>query len=131
MTEETILQIPVELTGSSTRAVSKTTKLQFETQEAVNPELIARITAKMGRVGWLSFLVGEKQIDTLDVVGLPDIKVEKGEKTKGQRLRASLFRLWQAQGKVGSSEEHYNIHMERLIDHVKSKIEEATMGARD
>jgi len=126
MNEESILQIPVELIGSQTKSVTKTTKLQFETQEAVNPELIARITAKMGQVGWLSFLVGEQRIDTLDVLNLPEIKIEKGEKTKGQRLRASLFRLWEAQGKVGSSEDHYNVYMERLIDHIKSKIEEAT-----
>lgn len=126
MNEELILQIPVELTGSATKSVTKTTKLTFETQEAVNPELIARITSKMGRVGWLSFLVGEKQIDTLDVVGLPDIKVERGDKTKGQRLRGALWKLWEAQGKVGSSEDHYNIHLEKFIDHVKAKIEEAT-----
>jgi len=126
MSDETLLTIPCELTGSATRSISKTTKLVFESQEQVPPELIARITEKVGKTGHLCFLVGERQIDTLDVLNLPEIKTEKGEKTKGQRLRASLFRLWEAQGKVGSSEEHYNIHMEKLIDHVKAKIEEAS-----
>jgi hypothetical protein len=123
---EAILQIPCELTGSSTKSVTKTTKLTFESQEAVPPEMIARITEKVGRTGWLAFLVGERPIDILDVVGLPEIKTEKGEKSKSTRLRAALFRLWEATGKVGDSETHYNIHAEKFIEHVKSKIEEAS-----
>ncbi len=124
MSEETILQIPCELTGSATKSVTKTTKLVFETQETVPPELIARITAQMGRVGWLSFLVGERQIDTLEVVGLPEIKTPKDKKSKAERQRNAYYVLWQKQGGTGDFDSFYDSQMERGIDDIKSRIRE-------
>ena len=123
MSEETLLQIPVELIGSQTKSVTKTTKLQFETQETVPPELIARITAQMGKVGWLSFLVGETPLDSLDVVALPEIKVEKDRKSQAERLRAVIWRLWEKNGKVGDSEAFYNSKTEQIIEHLKKQLE--------
>jgi len=125
MSGETLLQIPAELTGSQTKSVSKTTKLTFESQESVPPELISKITAKVGKTGWLCFLAEERPLDVLDVVGLPEIKAEKGEKSKSARLRGVLYRLWEQTGRVGDSETHYQIHMEKYIEHVKSRIQEA------
>jgi len=122
MSEETLLQIPCELTGSQTKSVSKTTKLTFESQESVPPELISRITAYVGKTGWLCFLPEERQIDVLDVVGLPEIKVDKDRKSQATRLRAVLWRLWEQEGKVGDSETFYNAKMEQLIEHYKEKL---------
>jgi len=120
--ENKILQIPCELTDTNTKAIRRTTKLVFETLEIVPPHLIAQLTQCVGKTGWLAFLAEERQIDTLDVVNLPKITIEKGEKSKATRLRASLYRLWESEGKQGDSETHYNVQMEKLIDFVKSKI---------
>lgn len=119
---ETLLQIPAELVSSTTRSVSKTTKLTFESQENVPPELISKITENIGRTGWLCWLVSERKIDALDVVSLKEIKGEKDKKSKAERLRAALYILWQKEGEIGSSEEFYQAKMERFIDHVKEKI---------
>lgn len=123
---ETLLQIPCELTGSATKSISKTTKLTFESQENVPAELISKITQNVGKTGWLCFLPEERQIDTMDVMDLPEIKVSKDEKSKALRLRNALYVLWEATGKVGTSEEHYNVQTEKLIDFIKGKIKEAT-----
>lgn len=123
MSGETLLQIPCELTGSQTKSVSKTTKLTFESQENVSPELISRITANVGRTGWLCFLPEERKIDVLDVVGLPEIKTEKDRKSQSVRLRAVLYLLWEKGGKVGDSETFYNAKMEQLIEHFKEKLD--------
>ena len=120
--KETLLQIPAELVSSATRSVSKTTKLTFESQENVPPELISKITENIGRTGWLCWLVSERKIDALDVISLKEIKGEKDKKSKAERLRAALYILWQKEGEIGSSEEFYQAKMERFIDHVKEKI---------
>ena len=119
---EKILQIPCELISSATRSISKTTKLTFESQEAVPSDLIAQLTQCVGQTGWLTFLAEKRQIDTLDIVNLPEITIEKGEKSKATRLRSSLYRLWESEGKQGDFETAYNVQMEKLIDFVKSKI---------
>ena len=120
---ETLLQIPVELTGSQTKSISKTTKLTFESQENVPPELISRITGSVGKTGWLCFLPEERQIDTLDVIGLPEISVEKGEKTPGQRMRAVIWRIWEKGGKTGDFITFYSSKMEQIIEHLKEKLD--------
>lgn len=117
-----LLQIPCQLVKQETRALSKDCKLTFVTQEEVPPELLTPILSKIGKTGWLSFLVGERRIDTLDVVTLPELQQDKGEKTKAQRLRNVLYVLWESEGKPGTSEEFYNIKMEQFIDFVKEKL---------
>lgn len=121
-----ILQVPCELIGAATRSLTKDVKLTFTTQQEVPPELLSNIISKTGQTGWLSFLVGEQQIDTFDVLSLPDIQQDKGEKTKSQRLRASIYRLWEKEKALNAtkhtSEEYYNVRMEQLIDFIKEKI---------
>lgn len=52
------------------------------------------------------------------------IKSEVEHKTPSQRLRAVLFVWWQQQNKPGEFEEFYRINMNRLIEHVKSKLDQ-------
>lgn len=121
-----ILQVPCELVKAEMRSLTKDAKLTFNTQQEVPPELLTNIIGKTGQTGWLSFLVGERRIDTLDVLTLPEITTEKGEKTKGQRLRASIYRLWEKEKALNTtthtSEEYYNVRMEQLIEFIKEKI---------
>jgi hypothetical protein len=61
-----------------------------------------------------------------DAAGVGDVKEIKGEfdrKTPGQRLRAALFVWWQQQGEQGDFETFYLHRMERIIEHVKTKLE--------
>lgn len=121
-----LLQIPAELVKAEMRSLTKDAKLTFTTQEAVKPELLMQIISKTGETGWLSFLVGARKLDTLDVIHLPEIAQDKGEKTKAQRLRAVIHIYWEEQKKEGlttaTSEEFYGITMEKFIDHIKSKL---------
>ena len=121
---DSILQIACELTGSSTKSVSKTTKLVFESQENVPPELIARITTSVGKTGWLAFLVSERPIDSLDVINLPELPTEKDRKSQATRMRAILWRLWEQEGKPGDSETYYAAKMEALLEMLKSKLKD-------
>ena len=123
---EQILQVAAELVKAEMRSLTKDAKLTFNTQQEVPPELLTQIISKTGRTGWLSFLVGERQIDTLDIIGVPDIQQEKGEKSKGQRLRAAIYVLWQTEKGLNTTkhtlEEYYNVRMEQLIDFIKEKL---------
>lgn len=113
--------------SAATRSMTHDVKLTFTTRENVPPELLTQIIGKTGQTGWLSFLVGERQIDTLDVVSLPEIDSPKGEKSKSQRLRAVLYVLWEQEKAEKltnlTSEEFYQVKMEQFIDHIKSKLE--------
>lgn len=123
---EKILQVPAELVKAEMRSMTKDAKLTFTTQQEVPPELLTQIIGKIGQTGWLSFLVGERRIDVLDVVTLPEIQQDKGDKTKAQRLRGALYRLWEHEKAEKlttlTSEEFYNVKMEQFIDHVKGKL---------
>lgn len=121
--DEQILQIAAELTGSSTKSVSRTTKLTFESQESVPPELIAKVTSLVGKTGWLAFLVSDRPIDTLDVVSLPELSTETGRKSQAERIRAVLWRLWEKNGKAGDSETFYNQKTEQIIEHLKKQLD--------
>lgn len=124
--QETIIQVPCELVKAEMRSLTKDAKLIFNTQQEVPAELLTRIIEKIGQTGWLSFLVGERRIDTMDILSLPEIVTDKGEKTKAQRLRAAIYVLWEYEKKekltTFSSEEYYNVMLEKFIDHVKSKL---------
>ena len=122
--DETILSIPCELTSSATKSISKTTKLTFESSETVPPELIARITANVGKTGYVCFLVGERPIDTLDVLNLPELPIEKDRKSQASRIRSVLYRLWEQEGRNGDSETHYQIRTEQLIEMLKAKLKD-------
>lgn len=121
-----LLQVPAELVKAEMRSLTKDAKLTFTTQQEVPPELLTQIIGHTGKTGWLSFLVCERKIDALDVVALPDVENEKGEKTKSQRLRAVIYVYWKDEKKNErtklSSEEFYNVKMEQLIEFIRDKL---------
>jgi hypothetical protein len=45
-------------------------------------------------------------------------------KTSSQRLRAVLYIYWKQQGGAGEFDEFYKSHMEKFIDHVKTKLDQ-------
>ena len=70
-------------------------------------------------LGWL--LWSPNQFQTEDI---PKEQAEETQKTSSQRLRATLFVLWKQQGQKGDFEVFYREKMEKLIDMVKSKLEQ-------
>lgn len=57
-------------------------------------------------------------------IKLPDFTPEfKGEKSPSQRLKAVVYRLWETTDKKKTSEEFYRDYMEKIIDHIKSKLD--------
>lgn len=53
-------------------------------------------------------------------------KIDKDIETKrpSQRLRAVLFIYWKQSGEEGTFEDFYRLHMERLIDFIKGKLDQ-------
>ena len=58
----------------------------------------------------------QDEIDELDNV---DLELEG--KSKGQRLRGTLFIDWQKGGEIGTFKDFYSVKMEKFIQGVKSK----------
>ena len=95
-------------------------RLEVDTQE-LPAETMSELFALRGGIGY--FMFAEQPKSEMDLTNVPEIKIERGEKTKGQRLRATLYVLW-GQTKTDSSfEEYYNVQMEKIIDAVKMKLE--------
>lgn len=67
-------------------------------------------------------------LSTDDDLTEADVPTEKpdamtGQKTKAQRLRGVIYRVWEQQGRKGTSEDYYNRVMESMIDQMKTKLE--------
>lgn len=57
-------------------------------------------------------------------IKLPDFTPEfKGEKSPSQRLKACVYKLWELSDKKKTSEEFYRDYMEKIIEHVKTKLD--------
>lgn len=94
-------------------------RVTFDTQETITPETIAELFEMRDKVGWLFFLDNpEAQIDKTK---LPKFKMDGEYKTPGERLRATLYRVWEL-NKVGEFETFYASEMERIISHYKEKL---------
>jgi len=88
-------------------------------QEVKDEETIYLLNAgRRDELGWLLWSPNPHQVEDL-----PTEQAEENQKTSAQRLRATLFILWQQRGKVGDFEVFYREKMEKLIDMVKSNLE--------
>lgn len=121
--QDVLLQVPADMKKVETQSNGKL-KITFITQEGVQPEVRSKIIALHEAYGWLSFLAGKEKIEAEDLSNLPEIaQPEKGQKSKSVRLRGVLFRFWEQNGKsFGSSELHYDVMMEKIINHYKEKL---------
>lgn len=50
------------------------------------------------------------------------LEVPKEGKSDSERLRATLWRVWEAEGKKGNFELFRSIEMDKIITHYKSKL---------
>jgi hypothetical protein len=100
----------------------KTYKVVFETNE-LTPEQMSGIAQNLQIFGWLAFKeapFGERDKSLLD-----SLKVDYDDtgKTKGQRLRAVLYRWFEVEPQgYEVFDDFYNHHMEKMIMHFKQKL---------
>ena len=100
----------------------KTFKIVFETSE-LTPEQLTGLGMNLQQFGWVAFKqaeFGQKEKAMLD-----SMKVDYDDtgKTKGQRLRAVLFRCFEVDPEgYEVFDDYYNFKMEKLIMHFKSKL---------
>lgn len=89
----------------------------FVTNEISDEEKLI-LTKLHGQFGYLLF-----QPNQFSVEDLPTEQAEDKNKTPSKRLRASLFVLWQQEGKKGDFENFYREKMEKLISFIKDKLD--------
>lgn len=101
--------------------VDGSVKLEFDTRELSGVDIAVLADYRM-KEGWLLFAANENDLKEADV---PDEKADSmtGQKTQAQRLRATIWRLWEMNGKKGDAESYYKSVMEGLITQLKEKLE--------
>lgn len=91
-------------------------------------ELTPAVKADLGAVGGDPLYVALKKEtfakDEKEIMG--ELKADKPiGKSKSQRLRAALFRLWERRSEgFQTPDEHYEFYMERFIEQIKGKLDE-------
>jgi conjugal transfer/entry exclusion protein len=109
-----IFQIPSEITKIQTMS-HNFLRLQVDTQEGVSPEAISKLMNLFEKLGYFTFSVQE--IKAEDLLDLPEIKVEKDEKTPSQRLRSRLFVYWKEKNPK-ANEDNFRNWYEKVLDNL-------------
>ena len=101
----------------------KTLKVTFETQEPTGEQLV-QIASLIGKFGFLAFKEDAFKQSEKDVLQGLESEYQDTGKTKSQRLRAVLYRLFE-QNPEGYEvfDDYYNHKMEKLIMHFKNKLD--------
>lgn len=82
------------------------------------PEQVRDLVANSSNAGWGMFKPNE--FVQADVPSEP-APVEDGQKTPSQRLRAVIWRIWEANGSKGDFDTHYRQVMNNLTEQLKEK----------
>lgn len=114
-----LIQVPAQVVGMNPKQ-DRSWKLVFETRELQGDEVKLLADTFQGE-GWLVF---KPNSDGITVEEVPEKGAEAGVKTPSQRLRAVIFILWKQQGEKGDFDAFYKTMLEKLIDFVKTKLEE-------
>ena len=110
-------QLPAIFSKITSRA-DGSFKLEYETRELGSEA--ATLMDLIHQEGWLLFDPNE-----LQEADVPDEKADSmtGQKTKSQRLRGVIYKIWESKGSSGSFETYYQNYMETIINQLKEKIE--------
>jgi len=113
------LQLQSFITGI--KSMTSSWRIQIDTMENISPDKIAYMAGVQNKAGWFTFNV--HQIEAEDIVDLPQIKT-KEKKSKSQKLREVLFRLWETSWKSTYDEfqDFYDFYMEQIIDKIKGRL---------
>ena len=123
MTEYKILQFPAIITSISTKM--DCLKVTIETSGHPEGQHSVQLLEyqKSGVQGWFTFNVHEIQPE--DIADLPKLpRVEKGQKTPSERLRAIMFVAFTKDARgYKDFDEYYKARMEGFIDHIKKELD--------
>jgi len=113
------VQFPSQLTKIETRT-DGSIKLTMETQE-LNGEDMATLFGYRNLVGYVTFT--PNKVDDIEVP--KENAVADDGKSPSQRLRNSLYVLWEQKGKVkyDTFEMFYSVNMERIINQIKDRLD--------
>ena len=114
-------QLPAIFQKITSRA-DRSYKIEFETRE-LSGEAATTLMTMLQSEGWLLFSPNE-----LQEADVPDEKADSmtGQKTKAQVLRGVIYRIWEAKGKTGTSEDYYQKTMSAIIDQLKAELDRLT-----
>lgn len=105
------------------RRKDRSLSLSFSTNEKTSHDVMT-IDQMVDQYGYLYFRP-EETVDQSEVEELDGLSTDlyDNPKTPSQRLRNTLYKVWETTGKKGEFKEFYRVHMERMITHYKSKIQ--------
>jgi len=113
------ISLPAAITKITTMR-DKTVRLQVDCQETAAEEM-ANLFALNDKLGY--FFFADQVIKEIDTKDLPEIKLDKDEKSPGSRLRAALWVLHEQKGgKPEDFDPYYRRQMERFIEAVKEQL---------
>lgn len=115
--EQVLISVPAQVMGMSPRA-DRSWKLTFETRELGGDE-VALLANNFQGEGWLLFKPNGTIVEDEVPVGVAD----SGTKSQSQRLRDVIYILYKQAGSTVDFETYYRTALERLIEHVKTKLE--------
>jgi hypothetical protein len=102
------------------RNKDKSVTVRFITQEKTSAE-IAAIDELVDAYGYLVFQ--ENEHSTQELRDLESLKTDfDAPKSKSQRLRGVLYRVWEKEGEGQEFESWYNQKMEAIIQHFKNRL---------
>jgi len=112
--------LPVILSKVSSRK-DRSYSLTFETRELSGASAVTLMDNLLSE-GFLLYSPNDDISDT----DVPKEKADSalGNKTVSQRIRATLYVLWEQRGKPGNFESFYNTMGERIIEQLKEKLED-------
>lgn len=93
--------------------------IKFETRELSGDEVKVLADNFQGE-GWMVFKPNGEIMGS----DIPEGDANAGLKSQSQRLRAVIMVLWKQQGSKGDPQAYYNTYMQKLVEYVKSKLEE-------
>lgn len=98
----------------------RTLKCTFLTQE-LTPEHSTALMQLVHEYGFIAF--SPREIKKEELLSVPEIEMEfPNEKSPSQRLRNTLYVLWEQSGSKGNFDTYYKQKMEMLITVIKDKL---------
>lgn len=116
----TTITIPATLDAAN-RKKDRSVSLRLTSMFEMTTTDFSEIDKLHGSTGWLLFSPEELTEEHIPTQPLPD---EGTRKTPSQRLRASLFVLWEMTNPGEDFDAFYRRRMERIIEHVKQEFPE-------
>lgn len=119
MSKGKLVSLPV-IFNKMTPRVDKSWKLEFETRELFGKD-IEELANRLGTEGYIVHSAN----DDITAMDIPEIEADAGleGKSPSQRLRNTLYVLWEQRGKPVDFDVYYITQMNRLIDTLKARLE--------